>query len=226
MGVADLGIGYDPFDIAEAFDNETSGDGLTIRMGMCVSLQATTCTITLAGTATELAGIRYMGPPPRPGSPVRVARQGKLVFVIGTLSGVGPAPFAMGQRTANQSCASGVTNLSFPTEVHDPWDMFTNTSTITLPCDGVWHGLASAQVAANANGYRELTVMINGAGPASAWSMRHQSLGASVVVALQASRTFAGNKGDTVTVALGQTSGGALNVNPATLALHWVGSAT
>ncbi|MFA7265145.1 MAG: hypothetical protein WC054_02435 [Candidatus Nanopelagicales bacterium] len=224
MDLTGLGIGFDPFEIADAFGGEgRSSDTPTIRMGLCVSVEAgETCTVTLAGTSAELAGIRYMGAPPMPGKPVRVLRQGKLLFVLGGLSGLFPAPAAIRERTTNQSCAPGVTNLSFPTSIHDPWAMFTASDTITLPCDGVWHALASAQCAANASGYRELTVMVNGAGPAANWSVRQQNLSATAVL-MQAARTFTGVKGAAVTVAFGQTAGGSLNVNPATFSLHWVG---
>lgn len=199
--------------------------GFRIRQGACVSVETGyTCTVTIGGDTTQIAGVRYMGAPPRPGTSCFVATDGYDLFVFGQLAGYSSIPYARYERTTNQSIADAGESLTFPSSVADPWTMY-SAGTFTTPCDGIWSVEASATFAANATGNRSLTIYSGGTGPAATYAQRAYSPLAGTPVILNTTRIVSGAKGTAITVFAYQNSGGALNVTAAAAAVAYLGAA-
>jgi len=110
------------------------------------------------------------------------------------------------------------TALTFDTETLDDGGMHStsvNTSRITVPSDGAgWYSIGgTARFAANATGYREIKVMLNGATDLAIMRVPNSGGTDDCRVTIHTEYTLA--VGDYVELYATQNSGGALNVTAA-----------
>lgn len=132
-------------------------------------------------------------------------------------------PSAIADRIAAQSIPNNTTtSVSFDTEVFDGRSMFVATSaTILIAEPGVYIITAGGTWAANATGARIGTIRHNGNDVnGGTWEEPALTGGAQTFMSHCASIFAAG--GDTVTYAVTQTSGGALNISACRVGVHRV----
>lgn len=129
----------------------------------------------------------------------------------------GPAQ-ARVYNSANISIATSGTRqfLTFDSEWYDTGNLHSttsNTGRLTAPTAGLYHVGAGIAFAANATGYREIGLRVNGTD--FILVQRTPSVGAVASTSIVATTIHQLDAGDYVEVGVVQTSGGALNVTAA-----------
>jgi hypothetical protein len=150
--------------------------------------------------------------------------------IVASSGGRREAPMCRVRHDAAQSATSGAgLVLAFNTERYDTdtmHDPATNNSRITCVTAGRYHLGVVISMAANATGYREVGLLLNGATVIAAADV--PSVGAGAPTRLTASADYALAAGDYVEAYAFQNSGGALNVEAVTAFspefwAHWIG---
>lgn len=185
------------------------------RVGVVQSVEAYTCTVTVAGSTTAISGVRYLAHvQPAPGQPVWLVSDGADVFVFGVI--------AAADRTfaprAYRNSALSVSNATdtFPTMsgvFSDTWSAWSagNASRLTAKLAGRYIATASVEWAANATGLRALWIE---EGNGTEWG-RVQGTALSGSPTNQSTTTppFTLAIGEYIRMGIRQASGGALDLN-------------
>jgi hypothetical protein len=198
---------------------------LRMRQGAVVAVSSYGLTVTIAGSTTQVTGVKYLGSyAPRVGAQVWLISDGADIFAIGHLAPRG-AP-ALRVTGAAQSINNATeTAATFNAEVGtDPWGMWASgTATrITVPLDGWYTFTGYGSFAANATGVRG--VKIRQGGSATLAMNRVPVAGAGTTDLTVVTGPVSLSAGNYVELTVEQTSGGALNVTPV-MGVQYVGPA-
>ena len=200
----------DLFDVASLV--AAPAPRLRLRKGTVVSVQGPTITVTIAGSAVEVAGVKYLSSCcPVPAAGVWLATDGIDLFALGTMTPVG-APYSSIERTNDGTLATGTWYaLSFASNTRtDPWGMWTSGAPdlITVPVPGIYAIDGSAMFAANSTGGRDVGFLRNSA--AIATDMRPPRPGVATQVHLHT--VYPLSAGDQIQLRVRQSSGANLSV--------------
>lgn len=202
----------DLFDVASLV--AAPAPRLRLRKGTVVSVQGATITVTVAGSAAEVAGVKYLSSLcPKAGAGVWLATDGLDLFALGTLAPTGPAAVCC-TKTADGTMSDGTyervnwNGTSYDT--HGMWDTV-NRSRVYARVPGIYLVQASICWAANATGHRILLFRRNGAGDFLTWDRRLAITGG-VATVNNCALTLAMAAGDYIEAQCYQTSGAGLAV--------------
>jgi len=154
----------DARELAAVFATEPANT--RIRQGEVVSIEADhTITITMAGSATQIAGVKYAASYcPRVGAGVWLVLIGASLFAIASLADEGPAWATLrlpGTQTIANAAGTDVSFTATPTGLIDEWGMLDTGDpdhlSVTVP--GLYLVTFSCSWASNATGYRQLAIM-------------------------------------------------------------------
>lgn len=158
----------DPYYLARTIAAKTE-PGWVLRQGSVVAIgSAYTITVTIAGSTTQIAGVRYLGPtPPLPGTGVWLLASDGDVIALGSLAAAGRSISPRAYRTTDLNLTTGVdTAVAFEADEADTLDHWVSGSATRLTCKVPGRYVANAQVrfAANGTGFRAAWITKNGAG--------------------------------------------------------------
>lgn len=201
--------------------------GLRVRQGEVVSVSSYGLTVTIAGSTSQVTGVKYLGSyAPMVGAQVWLLTDGSDLFALGHLAPRG-VPALQVSRSAAVAVTTGTeTAMAMDTVVGtDPWDMWegvTNPSRITVRLDGWYTFTAHASFAANTTGIRGVKLRSGGSTTLAWQRVSAASAGTTeLTVTCGAVSLSASNY---VEATVEQTSGGNLNVTP-TLRVSYIGPA-
>ena len=150
----------DKYLLAQAFA-PTSGDEWRFRKGEAVSVQSDyTMTIKIAGSDTEVTGVRYVGEPAPPGAGVWVLTNGSTdVFALAPNAAVGRTISPLAYRATNQVINNAsATPLVWEAVDQDPHGFLTaSVMTVTIP--GRYVATAQVDYASNGTGVRSASIV-------------------------------------------------------------------
>jgi hypothetical protein len=140
---------------------------LRVRQGQVVSVSSYGVTVTIAGSTTEIPGVKYLGSyVPQPGAHVWLLTDGDDMFAIGHLAPFG-VPALQVSRSSVQTLTTAVeAAVSFDGETGtDPWGMWVvgSPTRMTVPVDGWYSFTGYAQFVANVTNVRSLKILQGGA---------------------------------------------------------------
>lgn len=213
--------------LVEAIATTTPDAPFRIRQGVIVSVQATTVTVTIGGSTTQIANVRYDSSVcPIPNSTCWLATDGRDWFVLSTLAPAGPAFASMRQSSAQSIPTGAFTALNWTNRTETTSNGMTlGNDGFTCVVPGLYTVSVAATFAANATGQRHLIITRNGSNEVQGYSTNAPT--GSDVCRMSIASTFALAIGDTVNANLYQSSGGALNttvgVGHTLLRAVWIG---
>lgn len=223
-------MSLDAYRFLTALDARDSGARLRVGQATVRSVEADSVFGTASGRAwivpalgewpNDVVPANYLGEyPPRPGGAAWYVTDGVDRIVLGMVAPEGP-PFAQVSLAAATALVTvTLTDITLATINHDPWNMATGTG-LRMPVSGLYQLQANAVFAANATGYRGLTIAKNGT---TVVTMRHQTnvnTDHRPVVTFPVQSLAAG---DVITVQAIQQSGANLNLNELSLTALFVG---
>lgn len=202
----------DPFLMAQTIGNKTDA-GWVLRQGVVVSIQAYSLTVRLAGSTTDVSGVRYLGTPPPPNAGVWLMANGSDIVALGSVAALGRTIAPRVSRTSALTLTTATdTLISWQAEERDDYGMWTSGAPTVLTCQVPGRYVAGLDVrfAANATGVRAGWIELNSSTVVGRVRMAATSaLPAQLTVASQA---FTMSIGDTVRAYVEQTSGGNLDL--------------
>lgn len=173
------------------------------------------------GTSEIVAA--YLGEyPPRPGGSCWYVTDGVDRIVLGMVGPDGPPSASISLTAATATTTAGTTVIAMTTTEYDPWNMTDTAGTgLTIPAAGLYAISGFATWNSNGTGYRELTLRRNG-------SVLERNRAQTITTAFNPIQnlTLPGypcNKGDIISMAGIQNSGGNLNITAASLSVQYVG---
>ena len=156
----------DKYQLAQVFSPD-AGTVWTLRQGQVVSVQSDyTVTVKIAGSDTEIAGVRYIGSPPPPSSGVWLWSSGTDLFVEGSLAAAGQAIAPRAYRTSDLVINSGsVTQVTWQADDADPYGMWNGSapSYVIVNVPGRYIAVAQADFSSSSAGVRSASILVNGA---------------------------------------------------------------
>ena len=188
---------------------------LRLRFGTVVSIQDDrTCTVTIGGDTTQVAGIPYMEVPVLGGTVV-LATDGLDVFVMGSIATANYTLSPRASRSTNQTIADATdTAISFDGVNSDQWGCWNvgNAALLTAPVTGRYIAVGQVAFAGNATGFR--AVWIEKTGTATLARQQYASSGAGQPTWMNVTSTpFDMTAGtDYIRLMVRQTSGAGLDV--------------
>jgi hypothetical protein len=188
--------------------------GWVLRQGQVVSVQGDyTMTVTIAGAATEVPGVRYVGAPPPPGAGVWMFVSGSDVFALGALADAGRTIAPRVHRT-NALTLTTTTDTTVPWETveSDPYGFWDAGSPNVLTCrvPGRYMAVADVRFAGNATGVRAGWIEVNTTTPVG--RVRGAAAPSAPTQLSVVSQAFTLAANDTVRLRVEQTSGGNLDL--------------
>lgn len=201
--------------------------GLRVRQGAVVSVSSYGLTVTIAGSTTQVTGVKYLGSyAPQVGAQVWLLTDGADIFALGHLAPRGTPALQVSAASAISVANGTETAMVLNTVVgSDPWDMWegvTNPSRITVPLDGWYTFTAHASFAANGSGIRGVKLRSGGSTTLAWQRVSAASSGTTELTVTCGAVTLSASNYVEATVE--QTSGGNLNVSP-TLRVSYIGPA-
>ena len=189
--------------------------GLRVRQGEVVAVSSYGLTITIAGSTSQVTGVKYLGSyAPQVGAQVWLLSDGSDIFAIGHLAPRGvPALRVTGSAVSVTNATE--TALAFTAEVGtDPWGMGEsgNATRVTVPLDGWYTFTAWGSFAANATGIRGVKIRQGGSTSLAVTRVSAASAGSTELTVVTGPVSLSATNYVELTVE--QTSGGALNVTP------------
>lgn len=202
---------------------------LRFRVGTVISVQTDrTCTITIGGDTTQIAGVKYMADiAPDPNAAVWLVTDGRDMFVLGHMAAAGRTLATKATRGTLQSIPDVTdTAVSFDAASNNDWSAWVigSATRITVPVTGRYMVVGNAQFAGNVTGFRRIfiesnaTTVICGSRSLANLAATPAELSCSGVVSLTV--------GDFIRLMVRQNSGAALDVPAFTsdLSLVYLGS--
>lgn len=184
-----------------------------VRFGKVVSVQTgRTITVTIGGSSTSVAGVRYLtSVAPEPGSVVVLLTDGADVFALGHMAAADMTMAPRVNRTTDQTLTTGVdAAVSWAAVNSDLWGMWSagSPTRLTAQVTGRYTATAQLRFAINATGIREGYVMKNGTTVLARTRVSATSAGATAFTVT--APAFDMVVGDYIELWAGQTSGGNL----------------
>lgn len=202
---------------------------LRFRVGTVISVQTDrTCTVTIGGDTTQIAGVRYMSDiAPDPNAAVWLVTDGRDMFVLGHMAAVNRTLATKASRSTAQSVANATdAAIDFDSATYNDWGAWAsgaNAARITAPVSGRYMVIGNAAFNANGTGFRRLGIEQNGSNTIAQIHSHSNAAGTATSLSVSAVTTLA--VGDYVRLIARQNSGGALDVNSgADLSLVYLGS--
>jgi hypothetical protein len=173
------------------------------------------------GTSEIVAN--YLGEyPPRPGASCWYATDGVDRIILGMMGPDGPPSASISLTAATATTTATNSTVAMTTTEYDPWNM-TDSSTgtgITIPAGGMYAIAGFQTYAANATGYRQISLRRNGG---LLESIRLPTTTASNPILGLTMPGYPLDKGDIISMTGQQTSGTTINMNAASLSVQYVG---
>jgi hypothetical protein len=202
----------DPFLIAQTIGGKADA-GWVLRQGVVVSIQAYSLTVRIAGSSTDVAGVKYLGTPPPPNAGVWLLANGADVLALGSVAALGRTIAPRVSRTGDVTLTTATNTLiTWQADERDDYGMWDAGSPTVLTCRVPGRYVAGLDVrfAANATGVRAGWIELNSTTVVGRVRMAATSaLPAQLTVCSQA---FTMSIGDTVRAYVEQTSGGNLDL--------------
>lgn len=164
----------------------------------------------------------YLGEyPPRPGGSCWYVTDGVDRIIIGMVAPDGPPAASITLTSATATTTATNSTVAMTTVDYDPWNMTATAGTgLTIPVGGMYAITGFQTYAANATGFRQITLRRNGS---SLESVRLPTTTASNPIINLTMPGYPCNKGDVISMIGQQTSGANLNMNAASLSVQYVG---
>src|ERR1019366_2709861 len=202
-----------------AFARALAADNSTLRviMGVVVSIQAYSVTVTINGSTSQISAVKYASSvAPRVGAAVYMITDGSDLWIISQLAPVSlPKPLAT--RSTVQSIATSTwTPIIFDAATDDGWGMWSNAHPTRLTCvvPGRYMAIGTVGFASSGVNARLVVVTMNGGGGSGYIAVVSVSGVEDQVQHIKPSFTMA--VGDYVELSTWQNSGGALNTSTPT----------
>lgn len=215
-------------ELVAALQETAPNPSFKLRQGKIVSVQdSTNCTITIAGSTTQIDGVRYDSSVcPIPNATCWLATDGQDWFVLSTLAPNGPAYASMRQSSAQSIPTGAFTALNWTNRTETTaTGMTLGNSGITCVVPGLYTVSVAVTFTANATGQRHLIITHNGTNEVQGYSTDAPT--GSDVCRMSITTTLPLAIGDTVNANAFQSSGGALNTTVGTghtiLRAVWIG---
>lgn len=143
---------------------QAAPNGWVMRQGEAVSVQGDfTATVKVAGSDTEVTGVRYMGQPPKPGAGVWLMASDTDLFILGAIASSGRAVAPRVYRTTNQTINSAsATPITWEAEDSDGYGFWASGQTINVTVPGRYVAVGQADFASNATGVRSASIVSDG----------------------------------------------------------------
>lgn len=144
---------------------QSADPGWVLRQGEAVSVQDDyTATVKVAGSDTEVTGVRYMGDPPKPASGVWVMANSNDLFILGSIASAGRAAAPLVYRTTNVSISNATpTPITWEAEDADAYGFWSSGSAVTVNVPGRYVAVGQTDFASNATGVRSASIVVDGA---------------------------------------------------------------
>lgn len=202
----------DPFLMAQAIGNKTDA-GWVLRQGVVVSIQAYSLTVRLAGSTTDVSGVKYLGTPPPPNAGVWLLANGSDIVALGSVAALGRTIAPRVYRNDALTLTTGTNTLiTWQADERDDYGMWASGSPTVLTCQVPGRYVAGLDVrfAGNATGIRSGWIELNSTTVVGRVRM---APAASIPTQLTVcSQAFTMSIGDTVRAYVEQTSGGNLDL--------------
>lgn len=191
---------------------------LRLRLGTVQSVQADrTCTVTIAGSTTAVAGVKYLGDvQPVPAKAVWLVSDGKDLFALGVIAGADRTFSPRASRSSTQTIPDATdTAISFDAVNSDSWGAWSagEPTRVYARLTGRYMAVGQVHFAANGTGIR--TAFIERTGTSTVGRVTIAPAGAGsptwLNVTAHAFDMTAGT--DYVRLMVRQNSGGALDAN-------------
>ena len=215
--------------LAGNFSQENSS--MRIRFGQVVSVEAFTCTITIAGSTTQVSGVKFLSRP-QAGLGCILMTDGADMFVLGQLSV--PATSAIAAtavRTTAQTAGHNVsTTISFESATVNPYSLWSIAAPtlITIATAGKYVATAGLNTAGSTSpaGYRWFRIERSGTIVASHRAQTTVTANQPFVATI-VSPVMDCTVGQTFSASIFQTQGAGIACDPATspvfLSVYYVG---
>lgn len=153
----------DKFQLAQVFAPSV-GPMWRLRQGAVVSVQSDyTATVSIAGSTSNVAGVRYVGQPPTPGAGVWIMADDTDLFILGFLAATNRAVAPRVYRTTNLSIANETpTPITWEAEDSDPYGFWSSGSAVSVTVPGRYVAVGQADFTSNATGVRSASIIVDG----------------------------------------------------------------
>jgi hypothetical protein len=154
----------DKYLLAQAFSPSTQGEWI-LRQGEVVSVQSDyTMTVTIAGSSTEVTGVRSLSQPPPPGAGVWVMTNDTDLFAIGAIRAADRALAPRAYRTTDQAINNAsATPIIWEGEDSDPFGFVTaSAQSINVTVPGRYVAVGQVDFASNGTGVRSASIITGG----------------------------------------------------------------
>jgi len=201
----------DKYLLAQSFSPSSQGEW-RLRQGEVVSVQSDyTMTITIAGSSTEVTGVRSLSQPPPPGAGVWIMTNGTDLFGVGAIRAADRALAPRAYRTTDQAINNAsATPIIWEGEDSDPFGFVTaSAQSIDVTVPGRYMAVGQVDFASNGTGVRSASIITSGSVVVGAQRIGAYSGVAHVNVT---SVPFTVSASATVELWVEQNSSGALNV--------------
>jgi hypothetical protein len=199
--------------------------GLRVRQGEVVSVASYGLTVKIAGSTTEVSGVKYLGSyAPQVSAQVWLLSDGSDIFAIGHLAPRGVPALRVSGPAASIVTATE-TAATFDTAVgSDPWSLWDvgAATRLTVPLDGWYTVTGWGSFAANATGIRGVKIRQGGSTALAVHRVSAASSGTTELSVTTGPVSLSATNYVELTVE--QTSGGGLNVTPV-MSVHYIGPA-
>jgi hypothetical protein len=164
----------------------------------------------------------YLGEyPPRPGGSCWYVTDGVDRIILGMVAPDGPPAASISLTSATATTTATNSTVVMSTVEYDPWNMTSTSGTgLTIPVGGMYAITGFQTYAANATGFRQITLRRNGS---NLESVRLPTTSASNPIINLTMPGYPCNKGDIISMIGQQTSGTTINMNAASLSVQYVG---
>lgn len=194
-----------------------------VRQGQVVSVGSDyTITVTIAGSSTQVSGVRYLGTtPPLPGTGVWLLASGSDLFALGSLAAAGRSITPRVYRTTDLNITDATdTTVNFEADEFDElshWVIGT-PSRLTCIVPGRYQAVASIRYAGNATGFRTGWILRNGTATLARTQVVTTGAGQPTIFQV-ATGPFTMAAGDYLQLVTRHNAGATLALNPSSDAL-------
>lgn len=216
-------------DLVSAIVDASGVPGMRLRQGTIVSTNGSSCTVTIAGSTTQITGVSYASHVcPIPGATCWLATDGRDWFVLATLAPNGAAWATMRKSTAQTIATAAFTELNWASRTDTAAvGMTLGSAGITVVVPGVYSVTGNIVWSANSAGNRHSQLLKNGVVISQADSCVNLP---SQLVRQSASGITQCAAGDVLNIAGYQNSGAGLATDVASgacvISATWIGPST
>lgn len=156
----------DPYVIASVIGGKSDA-GWVLRQGVIVSVQSYSVTVEVAGSTTDISGVKYLSAvPPLPGAGVWLLANGSDLLALGATAAagrcIGPRAYRTTNLSVNNTTDTAVTWEAVDADGYSTWSSGTNPTRLTIKVPGRYIVVASMRWASNGTGFRTGEIKVNG----------------------------------------------------------------